>query len=138
MLWAYWAKALTDSKATRIYASASHTQNGDNDRDYMFGRETTATFGGAYQTQTPWGFSLELLYRNAERDERNSVEIPNTGGEWLEIVPAVQYHVMERLALKASAKFPLSRDLNDELQFTTRFAFRLSLSYVFGGSQTND
>ena len=71
-------------------------------------------------------------------DERNSVEIPNTGGEWLEIVPAVQYHVMERLALKASAKFPLSRDLNDELQFTTKFAFRLSLSYVFGGTQTND
>jgi hypothetical protein len=133
MVWAYWAKALNASKGARIYASASHTQNGENDRDYQFGDETTLTIGGAYQTQSAWGFNLELLYRDAERDQRNSVVIPNTGGEWLDIIPAVQYHVSETLALKAAAKIPLSRDLHDELQFTTKYAFRLSLSYVFGG-----
>jgi hypothetical protein len=133
MLWAYWAKALNASKGARIYASASYTQNGENDRDYQFGDETTLTIGGAYQTQSAWGFNLELLYRDAERDQRNSVVIPNTGGEWLDVIPAVQYHVSETLALKAAAKIPLSRDLHDELQFTTKYAFRLSLSYVFGG-----
>jgi len=133
IFWAYWAHALNESKGARIYASISHTQNSENDRDYQFGRETTATLGGAYQTQTPWGFNLELLYRAADRDQRNSVEIPNTGGNWLDIVPAVQYHVTEKLAVKASAKIPLTRDLNDQLQFTTKYAYRLSLSYVFGG-----
>lgn len=92
-------------------------------------------FGGTYQTQTPWGFNLELFYRKADRDQRDSVEIPNTGGEWLDIIPAVQYHVTESLALKAAATIPVSRDLNDELQFTTKYAFRLSLSYVFGGGE---
>jgi len=135
ILWVYWAKALNDSKGARIYASASHTQNGENKRDYSFGQETNVVFGGAYQTQTPWGFNLELLYRNAARDQRDSVEIPNTGGEWLNVIPAVQYHISERLAIRAAAKIPLKRDLNDQLQFTTKYAFRLSMSYVFGGQQ---
>ena len=38
----------------------------------------------------------------------------------------------EALALKASAKFPLHRDLNDSLQFTTKYAVRFSLQYLFG------
>ncbi len=135
MVWAYWAKALNDSKGARIYVGASHTQNGDNDRKYEFGQDTTVTVGGNYQTQTPWGFNLELLYRKADRDQRDSVEIPNTGGEWLDIVPAIQYHVTESIALKAAATIPVSRDLNDELQFTTKYAFRLSLSYIFGGGE---
>jgi hypothetical protein len=134
MIWVYWAKALNDAKSRRIYASASHTLNGDNDRNYEFGADTTVTFGGAYQTQTPWGFNIELLYRTAERDQRDSTTIPNTGGDWLDVIPSVQYHVTESLALKASAKIPLHRDLHDQLQFTTKYAYRLSLSYVFGGS----
>ena len=135
ILWAYWAKALNDSKGARIYASATYTQNGENDRDYSFGQETNVVFGGAYQTQTPWGFNLELLYRNAARDQRDSVDIPNTGGEWLDAIPAVQYHISERLAIKAAAKIPVKRDLNDQLQFTTKYALRLSVSYVFGGNE---
>ena len=137
LAWVYWAKALNEPKSARIYASASHTVNGENDRDYMFGNDITVAFGGSYQTSTPWGFNLELLYRDADRDERNSVEIPNTGGKWLDIIPTVQYHVTETLAMRASAKFPLQRDLNDQLQFTTKFAFRLTLSYVFGGDSAN-
>ena len=135
MVWGYWAKALNDSKGARIYVGASYTQNGDNKRDYSFGQDTTVTIGGAYQTQTPWGFNLELLYRKADRDQRDSVDIPNTGGVWLDIAPAVQYHVTESLALKAAATIPVARNLNDQLQFSTKYAFRLSMSYVFGGSE---
>ena len=137
LAWIYWAKALNDSKAARIYASASHTLNGENDRNYMFGNDTTVAFGGTYQTSTPWGFNLELLYRNADRDQRDSATIPNTGGEWLDIIPTVQYHVTETLAVRAAAKFPLQRNLNDQLQFTTKYAFRVTLSYVFGGNAAN-
>lgn len=133
ILWAYWAHALNDSKGARIYVSASHTQNGENDREYQFGAESTVTLGGAYQTQSPWGLNLELLYRTSDRDQRNSIDIPNTGGQWLDVIPSVQYHINESLALSVTAKIPLSRNLNDSLQFTTKYAFRLSLSYVFGG-----
>lgn len=132
MVWAYYARALNDSRGAQIYASGSYTYNGDNDRSYQFGNNVTLAFGGSYQTGTPWGFNLELLYRNADRDQRNKNDIPNTGGRWLDIVPAIQYHVTESLALRVSAKIPVTRDLNDTLQFTSKYAARVSLSYVFG------
>lgn len=132
ILWLYAARALNESTGARVYGSMTYTQNGDNDRNYQFGHETTATLGTSYQTQTPWGFSFDLLYRHTKRDERSSVEIPNTGGNWLDAVPAIQYHLSDTLALKAAAKIPVARDLNDQLQFTTKYSFRVSLSYVFG------
>ena len=133
ILWAYAARALNDSRAARIYATFSYTYNGENKRDYQFGHDTTASVGGSYQTQSPWGFNLEMMYRHAKRDQRDSVEIPNTGGQWLDIIPAVQYHITPSVALRLSGKFPIKRDLNDALQFTSKYAVRLTGTYVFGG-----
>ncbi len=130
--WAHAAHAFNEATSARIYSLLTYTYNGDNDRDYRFGHATTASIGMSYQTQTPWGFNVELLYRHSERDQRSSVDIPNTGGEWLDVLPAVQYHLNEALALHASVKIPLTRDLNDELQFTTKYALRLSLPWIFG------
>lgn len=130
--WAYAARALNESGGARLYASATYTHNGENDRDYQFGHSTTVSLGASYQTQTPWGFNLEMLYRQAGRDRRAAADIPNTGGKWLDLVPAVQYHINDSMALRASGKIPLARDLNDQLQFTTRYAVRLTFSWVFG------
>ena len=135
LVWAYYARALDEPRARQIYASASYAIKGENSRDYRFGNTLTAAIGASYQTQSPWGFSLELLYRHAQRDERDSVEIPNTGGTWLDVVPAVQYHLTEALAVKASAKIPVSRDLNDALQFSTKYAASLSFLYLFDRNQ---
>ena len=133
ILWAFAARALNDSRGARLYGTFSHTYNGENERDYQFGHSTTASIGTSYQTQSPWGFNLEMMYRHAKRDQRNSTEIPNTGGEWLDIIPAVQYHVTPAFALRLAGKFPLKRDLNDALQFTAKYAARLTATYVFGG-----
>lgn len=132
MLWAYAARALNDSSSARVYLSATYSQNGENDRDYQFGHSTTASLGASYQTQTPWGFNVEVLYRHADRDRRAGTSIPNTGGEWLDLIPAVQYHVNDSTALRLSGRVPLARDLNDQLQFTTKYSVRLTLSWVFG------
>ena len=133
IIWGYAAHAFNDSRTARTYGSFTYTYNGDNQRDYQFGHETTLTVGGAYQTQSPWGFSAEFLFRHAERDQRNSVDIPNTGGRWLDFVPAVQYHATESFALTLAGKIPIRRDLNDALQFTTKYSVRFSFAYVFGG-----
>jgi hypothetical protein len=126
---------LNDSKGWQAYASATHANYSENDRQYEFGDSLTATLGTSYQTSTPWGFGLELFYRHAQRDERDSTEIPNTGGSWIYIIPSAQYHLTESLAVKASGKIPVSRDLNDALQFSTKYAFSLSILYLFGSDQ---
>jgi hypothetical protein len=132
IFWMYGARALNESATARLYANATYTNNSENDRDYRFGNETTASFGASYQTQSAWGFNAELVYRHTIRDERAGTEIPNTGGEWLDFIPAAQYHLNEKMALRISGKIPLARDLNDALQFTTKYAARLTLTYVFG------
>lgn len=132
MFWVYAARALNESKGARVYVSATHTENAENDRDYQFGHSTTASLGAAYQTQNPWGFNLELLFRHADRDRRAAVPIPNTGGQWLDLVPSVQYHINDSVAVRVSGKIPLSRELNDQLQFTTKYSLRLTLSWLFG------
>ncbi len=133
ILWGYAAHALNDSRNARLYGSFTYTYNGDNQRNYQFGHETTLTIGGAYKTQTPWGFTADILFRHAERDQRNSVDIPNTGGRWLDFIPAVQYHATESIAMTLAGKIPIRRDLNDALQFTTKYSVRFSVAYVFGG-----
>jgi hypothetical protein len=135
LAWVYYARALNDSKGLQAYASATYANYGENDRQYEFGDSLTATLGASYQTSTPWGFALELFYRHAQRDERDATEIPNTGGSWVDLIPSVQYHLTESLAVKASGKIPVSRDLNDALQFSTKYAFSVSVSYLFGGEQ---
>lgn len=131
VFWAQATRSFSRAAKTQILASLSYTENFENDRDYQFGDAWSLAFGGTYQTDTPWGFGAELRYRNADRDQRSSVDIPNTGGEWLDFVPAVQYHYSDNLAGKISGRIPIWRNLNDALQFTTSYSISISISYVF-------
>ena len=130
--WVYWARAMNDSAGTQIYASASYASNGKNFRNYRFGDESIVTFGSTIQTRGRWGFNVELSFRDAERDRRLAGEITNTGGQWLDLNAAVQFRVNEALAVSVGGSVPVARDLHDQLQFTTNYATRASLSYVFG------
>ena len=71
--------------------------------------------------------------RDAARDRRNASEISNTGGRWLDLNAAVQYRLNESLGVSFGGSIPIDRDLHDQLQFTTRYAARAAVSYVFGG-----
>jgi len=133
--WTYWAKAMNDSGSAQIYTSASFTANGDNSRNYQFGDEATVSFGGSIQMRSPWGFAADISYRNANRDRRNNFEIPNTGGDWLDLNAGFQYRVSESLGIGFGGTFPLKRNLNDQLQFTTSYAWRASVSYVIGSER---
>lgn len=130
IFWAHAAHSFSQSAKTQIFASTSYSRNYENDRDYQFGDEFTFSLGGSYRMENKWRFAGTMRYRTADRDQRNSSEIPNTGGDWLDFVPTVQYQFTDQLAGKVSARIPVWRDLNDALQFTTRYAVSLSVSYV--------
>jgi outer membrane putative beta-barrel porin/alpha-amylase len=102
IIWMYAARTLNEPATTRLYANASYTNNGENDRDYQFAHEVRASLGFRYKTQSPWGFNVEMSYRQTKRDKRASTSIPNTGGEWLEIIPAVQCNLNDSMAVRAS------------------------------------
>jgi hypothetical protein len=130
LYWTHVTRSFSQSAKTQLYGGLSYSDNGENDRNYRFGNELSVSVGMSYQTDRRWGFSGDIHYRQTDRDERNSVSIPNTGGKWLDFIPAVQYHFTDKIAGKISARIPVRRDLNDALQFTTSSAFSLSVSYV--------
>lgn len=130
ILWAHASHSFSQSAKTQIFASTSYSRNYENDRDYQFGDELTFSLGGSYRTDSRWSFAGILRYRTTDRDQRNSSDIPNTGGDWIDFLPTVQYHFTDKLAGKISARIPVWRDLNDALQFTTSYAVSWSVSYV--------
>ena len=132
VVWVHAERAWSQAANTRTFASVSYRSNGENDRDYRFGDAWSGSLGTTHRTGR-WGLGFELRYRDAARDERASAAIPNTGGRWLDGVPAIQFQFTDRLAGKVSARVPLWRDVNDALQFTTSYAVSMSLSWVAGG-----
>ena len=129
--WAYYARTFSQAANLQLYSSLSHTRNFANDRGYQFGNEITFDIGASYQFNAPLGFIAGLRYRHSQRDLRDGVETPNTGGEWIDFLPAAQYHINQNLALKLAATIPVKRQLNDTIQFTTKQAVTLSMSYIF-------
>ena len=135
VFWGHASRSFSQSAKAQIFSTLTYSRAFENDRDYHFGDAWTLAGGASYQTDTPWGFSAQLNYRNSQRDERDGGEIPNTGGEWLYLEPSVQYHITENLAARLAGRIPVWRDLNDTLQFTTSYAVTASMSYVFAQRQ---
>ncbi len=77
------------------------------------------------------GIVAQLSYRQQERDERGGTRIPNTGGKWLDVVVGAQYNATDNLSAHANLTRPVWRDLNDALQFTTSYAYSVSLSMSY-------
>ena len=102
IIWTQYSYAFNQAATLLFHTSANYTYNGENDRKYRFGHDFYV-----------------------------SAEIPNTGGEWLDIIPAIQFGITDRFSAALSGRYPLWRDLNGTLQFTTSYSYALSLTYGF-------
>ncbi len=131
LAWAGYNYAFNQAATLQFNASASYLVNGENDRDYAFGDEFVFDIGFNHTVSPRFSYSAGLRYRDANSDERFGFEIPNTGGKWLDFVPAAQFSATDRLSLALSGRIPISRDLNGTLQFTTSYAYSLLVSYGF-------
>lgn len=129
--WASYSYSFNQSGTLRFHAAANYTHNGENDRKYAFGNEYNLTTGISHVLGERWSYSAALRYRNAGPDERRGFELPNTGGEWLDFVPAVRFGFTDRFGASLSGRLPVKRDLNGSLQFTTSYSWALTVSYGF-------
>ena len=131
ILWSSYSYAFNQAATLQLNVTANHTSNDENDRNYAFGDELNFTFGIGQSIGVKFGYSAALRYRSTRADRRLGFAIPNTGGEWLDFVPAVQYAVTDRLNLGLSGRIPVARDLNGALQFTTSYSYAFSVTYGF-------
>ena len=131
VVWAYGAHSFSAQGLTQIFTSFNASFNGENSRQYQFGDEQNISLGLAYQSEFPVSASLALLARRSQADRRFGSKVPNTGGLWLDLMPAVQYKLTQQWALRFSSRVPLRRELNGALQFTTSEVYALGMSYQF-------
>ena len=131
ILWSSYSYAFDQAATMQLNLSANFTSNNEeNDRNYSFGDEFNFAAGFSQSIGTRFGYSASLRYRTTDADERNGFEIPNSGGEWLDFVPAIQYGISDDLTIALSGRVPIARDLEGALQFTTSYSYSLSLTYA--------
>ncbi len=137
ILWAYYSRANLLNIPMNLLVNLSYRFNGTNKRfgsnfsSYKFGNEFISTLGLSYFTGSIVDPSLFLRYRNTSSDQFSSGDIPNTGGDWLYIVPGVNINLTDNLTLRATGQIPIYRNLiGTQLTttFTTSVAFLYSIS----------
>jgi hypothetical protein len=131
LAWGYVGYAFDRSAQTQIFMSSNYTLNQENDRNYANGNEFNIGIGASYTMKENWGFVAQLRYKTTKADERNGDAIPNTGGEWIDFIPNVQYRINDKSGINLGFRIPLYRDLDGALQFTTSSAVTLGYSYAF-------
>jgi hypothetical protein len=129
--WGYIGYAFDQAAQKQIFISSNFSFNQENDRNYSNGDEFNISIGGSYTLKDNWAFVAQLRYRTTQADERNNDEISNTGGEWVDFLPSVQYRANDKSAVSLSARIPVYRNLDGALQFTTSSAITIGYSYAF-------
>jgi hypothetical protein len=129
VVWGYGSGKVSGFNDLELFAGASFRFNGANDRDYRFGREIISAFGARFFTPGLLDFGLYGRYRWADSDERFAGEVPNTGGQWVYLVPSFTIKAGKNFGVKTEIEIPVYRKLNGFRQFTSTFLLSLSLYY---------
>lgn len=101
---------------------------------FEFGDEINSLIGFTGPAFNKFSYKLKLKFRGARSDLRNGVDLPSTGGEWLNIEPGIGYQLTERLSMEVSGEIPLYRNVNGTQPSTT---YILSASLFFNLNKSN-
>ncbi|MDG2177071.1 MAG: hypothetical protein P8M72_13210 [Gammaproteobacteria bacterium] len=131
ILWGSYSHSFNQPGTWQFHSSLNYTFNEGNDRKYSFGDQFNLASGVSWHNSNKLGLSGTLRYRWTNADERSGFTIPNTGGQWLDFVPAIQYTVNDKFGISLSGRIPLKRELEGVLQFTTSYSYALAFSYAY-------
>jgi len=134
--WSYFSKTFAPASTINLFLFTTYRATGsaerfaDND-NYEFGNELLANIGATNNITSDLSYIATIKYRSTSSDQRNNNKLPNTGGKWIHLEPALQYQLTNGLSIKASGKIPIYQYLNG-LQPTTSYTASISLFYNFG------
>ncbi len=112
--------------------TSTNERFGEND-DYRFGNEWMSVVGTGNSLTDQLGYSLSFRLRHTTSDQRNEQKMPNTGGTWLMVNPAVSLDLFEQVTFRLSGNIPLYQYL-EGTQPTTSYTAALSVFYSFNKS----
>jgi len=137
--WAYFVKQLNIRPTSAISARLVGRINGSN-REYLGSQ--TYQFGNSVQLYLGIGdqflianriisASLSVRYRTANADRINGILLDNTGGKWINIIPAFGLSVGQFSLIQLVPEFPLYSRV-EGVQLTPTFRIQASIYHTFG------
>jgi len=130
VIWGYASRIVPLLKGLEVFAGVSARFNGSNTRSYSFGNEIISTIGTRLQTKKNLDFSIFARYRWADADKRFDGEIPNTGGQWVYLVPSITVNITRNWGVMTEGEIPIYRKLNGFRQFTSTYSISVSVFYL--------
>lgn len=112
------------------YRLTTPSKRFEGDFNYRFGSETILDFGVQKNFMlkrvgvTP---SVSLNYRNTAQDNVDGSEVASTGGNWLNLIPALNIEPTNKWAINISGELPVYRNLNGT-QLTTSYRLNMGLT----------
>lgn len=136
VIWSYFSKTFAPSSTINAFIYSTYRRTGTNERfgnndRYRFGNEWVTNAGITDTIIPDLSYIAMINYRSTASDQRNGQQLPNTGGKWINLEPALQYQIAQGLSAKASGKIPVYQYLNG-IQPTTAYTVSLSVFYNFG------
>ena len=134
----YGAHSFVD-RPLQLFMQTSYRWTGTNepyafsDLKYKFGNEFVANLGVSYYPRYRHRTSLMLQYRFSGMDRFGDFQNPNTGGQWIDLVPGIDLELTRASRLDLSGHLPLYRSLEGALQLTTSYSVKVALYYQFSG-----
>ena len=137
--WAYYARQFVH-RPTRVASVRIVGRFNGVNRDYLGSQ--TYKFGNSVQfyvglgDQLIWGKqifspSLSLRYRYAGLDQISGHQLDNTGGQWVNILPALSWHLSPRSILHIIPEIPLYSNVGGT-QLTPTFRLQIGFYHSFG------
>jgi len=142
--WAYYARQFGKRPTMVASARVVGRLNGMNNeylgmQTYRFGNSVQFYLG--IGDQVVWGNSilspsLSLRYRYAAVDRINDQELDNTGGQWINILPALSWHLSPNSILHFVPEIPLYSNVGGT-QLTPTFRMQVGFYHSFGIMRKN-
>lgn len=129
VFWAYGYQGFLPTTRMNLIINSSYRIASENWRGFRFGNELSLTVGTSYRTDTPFDYSLQLRLRNTASFTSFGAEVSNTGGNWVSLVPGINYKFNEDIAFRASGLIPVYRNLNG-IQLTTTYKINFTMFYT--------
>ncbi len=145
MFWSVFEKYTFLIENFSLSAAITYRYTGTN-RNYFEGQ--SYRFGNelAFNLQSKYRFliksmifdgNLTLRYRSMQEDKFNGNDFPNSGGEFISLMPAINYNFSPDLSIRIGSYIPLYRKV-EGTQLSPGYKFIASLSYILSSRDDHE
>lgn len=130
IVWTNYIRNIGLRPTTSVFGTFTYALKGTNDEylgseSFKFSNEFQSFIGISDRFHTGSLFldpSVGLRYRTVDQDRQNDIRLPNTGGDWVFLVPSITSVINEKLSFSISTEIPVySRLEGTQLTPTMRF-----------------